>query len=282
MLMLLPFLLVFGLFLLYPLVGSVAMSVQAYAGPESATYVGSAQYRFVLGDVFFWVAVANTVGYTLLFLLIQIPVSLAIAVALNAPRVRCRAAFRLAMLLPFLVGNVLVAVLFTALLSPRQGLVPRVVSALFPGLELSFKTDPVLATVAIVAAGVWLTIGWGMVYLLAALQGVRPELYEAARIDGASGWQRFRHITIPGIRPVLSYLILVGTVSGLQLFELPYVFFQGLGPRLRGLTVVQYLVLRGFDRGDLGLASAVGWVLVVLIGLFAAAQWPLHRDREQA
>ncbi|MDB5298253.1 MAG: hypothetical protein JWO31_4236 [Phycisphaerales bacterium] len=273
-LFLLPFLVVFGGFFLLPLVQSLGMSVRAYAGPRASRPVGLAHYRFLLVDPLFWVAVLNTASYAALFLLVQVPLSLGLALLLNARRVRGRALFRLAMLLPFLAGNVLAGVLFTVLLAPGSGLVNRAVGMLLPavGANLNWRTDPVLATVAIVAAVAWLTVGWGMVYLLAALQSVDRQLYEAAAVDGATPWQRFRHVTLPGVRPVLAYLVLVGTIGGLQLFELPYVFLQGLGPRLRGLTVVQYLVIRGFDRGDLGTAAAVGWVLVVLITLAAIPQ----------
>lgn len=278
-LFLLPFLLAFALFFLYPLAGSVAMSFRSYAGPRAWRPVGLAQYEFVLTDTLFWVAVANTASYTLLFLLVQVPASLGLALALHSKRVRARAAFRLAMLMPFLVGNVLVAVIFTPLLAPRVGLVNRAVALVAPGVgaDLNWKTDPVLATVAIVLAALWLSVGWGMVYLLAALSAVEPELYEAAAVDGATGPRRFWHVTLPGVRPVLAYLMLVGTVTGLQLFELTYVFFQGLGPKLRGLTIVQYLVLRGFDKSDLGMAAAVGWVLVGLITLAALPQLRVAR-----
>lgn len=271
-LLLSPFLLVFAVFFLWPLVQSVAMSFRSYSGPGASQPVGLAHYRYLLRDPLFLVAIANTFSYALLFLLLQIPLSLALAVAVNSRSLVGRSAFRLAMLLPFLAGNVLAAILLTLLVAPRHGLINRAIAMVTPSVELNWKSDPILATLAIVLAVLWLTVGWGMVYLLAALQSVRPELYQAAEIDGAGAWQRLRHVTLPGIRPVLAYLVLVGTVGGLQLFELPYLFFEGLGPRLRGLTIMQYLALSGFDKGDLGLASAVGWVLVLLISLVALPQ----------
>ena len=281
-LFLLPFVLVFAGFFLLPLAQSLGMSLRSYAGPRTSRYVGPAHYRFLLTDPLFWVGVLNTASYTVLFLLFQVPASLGLALLLNGPRVRGRALFRLAMLLPFLAGNVLAGILFTLLLAPRQGLINRALGLIGVGPDLNWRTDPALATAAIVLAVLWLTVGWGMVYLLAALQAVDRQLYEAAEVDGTTPWQRFRHVTLPGIRPVLAYLVLVGTVGGLQLFELPYVFFQGLGPKLRGLTVVQYLVIRGFDRGDLGLAAAVGWVLVVLITLASIPQLRRMREGEGA
>lgn len=267
----------FTLFFLTPLVQSIFMSLRSYAGPRSSRFVGLAHYQYLLSDKLFWVAVANTVSYTLLFLLLQVPLSLGLALLLNNPRVLGRSGFRLAMLLPFLAGNVLAAILLTLLVAPRQGLINRLLS-LFGLSDLNWTSDPLLATAAIVIAVLWLTVGWGMVYLLAALQGVSRELYQAAEVDGASRWERFRHITLPGIRPVLAYLVLVGTVGGLQLFELPYLFFQGLGPKLRGLTIMQYLALAGFSKSDLGLAAAVGWVLVLLITLATLPQLARMRN----
>jgi arabinosaccharide transport system permease protein len=111
-----------------------------------------------------------------------------------------------------------------------------------------------------------------MIYFLAALQAVDQELYEAAEVDGAGRWQRFRHITLPGIRPVLIFMLLVGTIGALQLFELPYVFFNGPGPSFAGLTIVMYLYQQGFEIGNIGYAAAIGWVLVLMIFLVAMAQ----------
>ena len=126
---------------------------------------------------------------------------------------------------------------------------------------------------AVIFAALWLSVGYGMVYFLAALQAVDRELYEAAQVDGAGRWARFRHITLPEIAPVLRFLVLVGLIGSFQLFELPFVMFeQGPGPASYGITIVMYLYLMGFDAGDAGYASAVGWGLVLIIVLFTLAQ----------
>ena len=273
-LFILPFLLLFCCFLLYPLVLSVVMSTQQFAGPRLHRFRGLENYAFLLRDKLFWLAVANTLAFAVMFLSIQIPCSLGLALLLNSKSVRFRNLFRFAFVSPFLVGHVFVAVIFMLLLAPRHGLVNKAIGVLLPwvGSDLNWKGNPNLALPAIVLAGLWLSIGYGMVYFLAALQAVDRELYEAAEVDGAGRWGKFLHVTLPGIRPVLVFLVLVGTIGALQLFELPYLFFQGPGPGLRGLTVVQYLVMHGFDGGDLGLASAVGWVLVVFISAIAFVQ----------
>ena len=118
-----------------------------------------------------------------------------------------------------------------------------------------------------------ISVGYGMIYFLAALQGVDRELYEAAEVDGAGRWDRFRHVTLPGLKPVLRFLVLVGLIGAFQLFELPFVLFgQTAGPAGYGSTIVMYLYFMGFDAGDAGFASAVGWVLVAIIFLISLLQ----------
>ena len=269
----LPFLLLFCLFLLYPLARSFYLSLFHAGGTPSAEFIGAGHYRFILTDPVFWLACANTIAFAILFLSIQIPASLALAILLNSKAVRFRNFFRFAFFSSHVVGGVFVAVLFRLLMAPRQGLVNKMIGALpFITSDNNWLGDPLLARPAIVIAALWLSIGWAMVYLLAALQSVDRELYEAAEVDGAGRWSRFRHVTLPGIRPVLSFLVLVGTVASLSLFELPYVFFQGSGPRLAGMTIVVYLFEHGFMAGDISFAAAVGWILVVLILGISVAQ----------
>jgi ABC-type sugar transport system permease subunit len=265
-----PFVVLFCVFLVYPLAKSVVMSLHTYAGAEGRRYVGLGHYRFFVTDLLLWIAVANTVVFTVVFVCLQIPMSLGLAMLLNGARVRFRNLFRFAFFSPFLVGHVFVSVIFMLMLSRRQGLVPRVLGAVYgPWAEVTWLGDPVNARVAVVVAGLWLSVGWGMVFFLAALQAVDRELYEAAAVDGAGRWARFRHVTLPGIRPVLTFLTVTTTIGAFQLFELPYVLFlqQGsaAGPGWAGLTIVMYLYQQGFDVGDLGAACAVGWFLVTII-----------------
>ena len=271
-LFLLPFGLVFATFHGYPLVRSLTMSFCATPGPGRVRFVGLANYAYLLRDVTFWLAVANTAAYVLAFLAVQVPLSLGLAVALDGRRVVGRRAMRLAFFSTSLVGPVFVAVVFARLLDPHGG--PAGWISREPWLA-----GPWTARAAVLIAWLWLSVGVGTVYLLAALQSVDPALRDAAAIDGAGPAARFRHVTLPAVRPVLSFLILAGCVSGFQLFELPYVLLGGPGPGLAGLTVVGYLYAVGFGQGNLGYASAVGWALVILTLLAAAPQWPLNRDQ---
>ncbi len=262
-----PFLAVFATFHLYPLGRSLALSFCATPGPGRTRFVGLANYAYLARDVTFWLAVANTAAYVVAFLAVQVPLSLGLAMALDGRRVAGRGALRFAFFAPSLVGPVFVAVVFARLADPRHGPV-----------GLPWLSDPLLARAAVLVAWLWLSVGFGTVYLVAALQAVDPALRDAAAVDGAGPVARFRHVTLPAVRPVLSFLVLAGCVSGFQLFELPYVLLQGPGPGLAGLTVVGYLYAVGFGQGNLGYASAVGWALVVITMIAAAPQWRLGRD----
>ncbi len=269
-----PFLLIFSLFFIYPLLRSLALSFCSTIGPRHVRFIGLRNYYYLSHDVIFWAALANTAIYVVLFLLLQIPLSLFLAVQLNHQRVIGRRLMRFAFFSTSLVGPVFVAVIFSQLLNPRHDLIAAVVShTIRRPVALPWLTHPVMARIAVLIAWLWLSVGFGMMYLLAALQAVDPQLYEAADLDGAGTADRFRHITLPGVRPVLGFLILVGLISGFQLFELPYVLLQGPGPAYAGFTVVMYLFSMGFQQGNLGYASAIGWALVLVNVLFTVPGW---------
>lgn len=266
-LFILPFLAVFVCFMLYPLGRSLALSFEKTSGAGPSYAVGWENYRFLAKDRLFWFACGNTILFAVLFLPIELAVSLGLALVLNTRQVRFRNFFRFAFFSTYLIGQVFLALLAHLTLAPRHGLVNQLIGVVFPKIDTAIQWNgiPSLAMPIIVLASVWVSAGYAMIYWLAALQAVDRELYEAAHIDGAGRWARFCHVTLPGIRPTLVFLLLVGTIASLQIFELPYVFFQGPGPGYSALTIVEYLYANGVLAGDLGFASAVGWVLLALI-----------------
>lgn len=266
-----PFVVLFCAFMLYPLGRSIVLGFYKSSGPTRLRFVGLENYRFLITDELFWLAALNTLYFAVLFLTLQIPMALGLAMLVNSPRLRFRNFFRFAFFSAHLVGNVFAAIIFRLLLTERFGLVNKAIGTVFPfiGSEIKWLAKPALMMPSVVIAALWLSLGYGMVYFLAALQSVDRELYEAAEVDGAGHWSRFWNVTLPGIRPVLLFMMLVGTIGALQLFELPYVLSseinEGAGPNNAGLTIVMYLYNMGFSVGDIGYASAVGWGLVVLI-----------------
>lgn len=271
-----PFVAVFAVFLAYPLTRSLVLSFHKTIGPGRIEFVGLGNFRFLMRDWLFWGAVANTTLFTIGFLLIQIPLSLGLALLLNSKWIRGRDWFRFAFFSTHLTGQVFVAVIFALLLDRRRGPVNQLLGAIGIG-PIGWLTDPNWVMVSVLLAALWLSVGFGMVYLLAALQGVDRELYEAASVDGAGRISQFFHITLPGIRRVLNLLIFTGVVAGLQLFELPYVLNQGVGPGGRGITIVMYLFITGFEVGDLGYASAIGWMLVVMVAIVGIIQYRIGK-----
>jgi ABC-type sugar transport system permease subunit len=268
-----PFLALFALFTLWPLLQSLLLAFQQTFGPKSSAYVGTANFSFLLHDPLFWKSVRNTALYTLGAVLIQLPIALGLALLLNRPELKGRAIFRLVFFAPSLVGMVFVGIMFAQLFQKRTGLINAGLHALFPSWDPEFAWLDNHVMPSLFVASVWLYAGFNMIYFLAALQNVNRELVDAASIDGAGAWKRFRHIVLPEIRPVATFVVLLSVIGSFQLFELPWVLLDNsAGPDDRGLTVVMYLYQTGFLVGDLGYASAIGWVLGLILAAAAALQ----------
>jgi ABC-type sugar transport system permease subunit len=279
-----PYLLVTLVFFIYPLFYATILAFYQTNGPFRRAFVGLSNFSFVLGDPDFRTALWNTSIFTICSILIQLPLSLGLAMLLSARDDRLKALFRLAIFAPNLVGQVFVAVLFTMLFVPRYGLFNIFLFKLVGwGLEEHWLSDPSLVMPAIVLASLWMYVGFNMIYFLAALQNVDQGLVEAARIDGAGPVTIFLNVTIPAIMPVATFVIVTSTIGSFQLFELPYVLLQGYGPNNSGLTCVGYLYRTAFESGDLGTGAAVGWLLTFIILTISLVQLKLSstiaRDR---
>lgn len=275
-----PFLATIAVFLAWPLAQSLVLAFQQTYGPGTAAWVGWANFRFLLDDPLFWKALGNTAVFAACSVFIQLPLSLGLAMLLNRPGLRGRGFFRLIFFAPSLVGLVFVGVLFALIFEKRSGLINTVLHAVFPAFNPEFAWLQEYVMPSLVISALWLYVGFNMIYFLAALQNVPEELLEAASLDGAGPWDRFRHVVWPEIMPVASFVGLLSLLGSFQLFELPFVLLNGPGPDNRGLTIVMYLYQTGFVTGDLGYASAIGWMLALLMGGFAIGQRWLMRRRE--
>lgn len=273
-----PFLLVFATFIAYPLIQSLWLSMLQTYGPEYSRYVGWENFRRLLGDEDFLLAARNTFIYALGSLFIQLPIALGLALLLNRPGLRGRTFFRLVFFAPSLVGMVFAAMMFSLLFGAKSGLVNEALRHLIPGFPPEFPWLQTYVMPALILASLWMYAGYNMIFFLAALQSVDPALGEAAQIDGAGPWHRFFHVTLPEIRPVAGFVTLISIIGSLQLFELPFVLLNGGGPENRGLTLVMYLYQNGFERNDLGYASAIGWVLALFLMGVALLQRRLARE----
>lgn len=277
-----PFLLATAVFLAWPLVQSLLLSFQQTFGPRTSAWVGLENFRHLLSDPLFWKALRNTVVFAAGSVFLQLPLSLGLAMLLNRPGVRGRALFRLVFFAPSLVGLVFVGLLFSLMFEKRSGLVNTLLHSLFPAFDPEFAWLQAHVMPALIIAALWLYVGFNMIYFLAALQNVPDEQLEAAALDGAGPWDRFRHVILPEILPVVSFVVLLSLLGSFQLFELPFILLGGPGPDNRGLTIVMYLYQSGFVTGDLGYASAIGWALAVFMGGFALVHRLWLRREEPA
>jgi len=267
-----PFILVFCVFLVYPLFQSTVLALQQTFGPHTTAWVGVKNFTDLFHDPLFWRAMWNTFIYAVASVAIQLPLSLGLAMLLNRPEIKGRAVFRLIYFSPSLMGIVFVAMMFSLLFHEREGLVNLLLQGVIPGFPPEFPWLRKYVMPALIVASLWMYVGFNMVYFLAALQGVSKDTLEAAEMDGANAWQRFRHVIVPEIAPVSQFVVLISIIGSFQLFELPFIMLGGPGPDNKGLTIVMYLYQYGFEIGDLGYASAIGWSLAMVLVTLALLQ----------
>ena len=276
-----PYLLLTLVFFIYPFINAIILAFHQTNGPKSKVFVGWKNFTFVLRDGDFHTAFWNTTIYALASICVQLPLSLGFAMLLNAKKDKLKGIFRLILFSPHLVGQVFVGIIFALLFMPRHGLFNRFLQRLiFWGLEREWLSYPALVMPALIIVSMWMYVGFNMIYFLAALQNVDQELTEAAMIDGANAWHRFWTVTVPAIKPVAVFVVIMSTIGSYQLFEMPYAMLQGYGPKNAGLTIVGYLYRTAFETGDLGTGAAIGWVLALIIFTFSMAQMAIVRSVE--
>jgi multiple sugar transport system permease protein len=279
----LPFVLVFAVFLAIPILASFVLSFTDFGIANlqnwfSANVIGLDNYQKLFDDDKFLQAARNTGVFVLFGVPLTIAFGLLAAVGLNQALGRVAGLFRVGYYLPVVTSIVAIAVVWRYLLAPDAGLINLVldkVGIAGPNWLGERKT----ALGSIIALGVWRNLGFDMVVFLAALQGINPTLYEAARVDGARGWQIFRRITVPLLRPAILFLTVITTAGYLQLFEEPFVMTGG-GPLDSTLSVSMYVYQQGFTFLNLGYASAIAYALFVAIIVLAAIQFRLLRSDE--
>ncbi|WP_425554855.1 carbohydrate ABC transporter permease [Kitasatospora putterlickiae] len=276
-LLLAPALVLFGVFKAYPIVSSLLLSLTTGSGSVTRG-AGLANYRRLLDDPLFWTALGNTGR----ILVVQVPVMLALAllmaVGLNAALVRWRVVWRLGIFMPTVTGLVATGVLFAFLLNTESGAVNKALEAI--GLSgVDWFGSGFWSRMAIVLVLTWHYTGYNAVIYLAGLQGIPRELYEAAMVDGAGPVRRFTSVTLPALRPVLLFTVVLSTIGTLQLFDEPYVLTRG-GPDNATLTVSMYLYDNGFRYFDFGYASAIAYALTLIVSVLGAVQMRLMGERE--
>jgi cellobiose transport system permease protein len=277
-----PFFVVFGLVGVYPMVYSAYLSFFSWPrfGPEHGPWVGLANYVHVIGDPVFHKAFWNTVGIFLLSSVPQVVIATVIAAMLDTP-LRGRTWWRMSVLLPFVVAPAATALIFGSLFADQSGLVNEVLRAI--GLPaISWHSDRLASWTAIASMVNYRWTGYNTLIILAALQAIPRQLYEAAAIDGARPLQQFFHVTLPSIRPTMLFVIITSTIGGMQIFTEPRLFDTNL--QFQGGADYQYqtLTMYVFNTSNSGTdpyprAAAATWIIVVIIVGIAALNYLVTR-----
>ena len=276
-----PFVILFGIFLAFPILASFVLSFTSFglkdlANPVVSTVVGLNNYVDLFSDPVFWTALFNTFYFVIVGVPLTLVFGLLIATALNRGVSRFRTVFRVGYYLPVITSIVAIAVVWRFLLDPDVGLINMALGGL--GIQgPAWLADPVLAMPSIIAMAVWRNLGFAMIVFLAGLQAIPAMLYEAAAIDGAGRWQGFRYVTLPMLRPTILFMTVITTIGYLQLFEEPFVMTAG-GPLNKTLSITMYMYQQGFTFFHQGFASSIAYVLFVIVAIVAFLQFKFLRS----
>lgn len=257
-----PYLLHVAVFVLFPVVFSVVLTFHSWNIISPMQYVGLANYERLFKDRLFWQAIYNTLRFLVVHIPLQILIALALAELLNRT-VRGASFFRAAFFLPVIVSGVVVTILWQQLLSFNSGLLNRLLTAIaLP--RVAWLDDPAVAMYSIAVMATWKNVGLYVILFLVGLQSVPEQYYEAADMEGATSWQKFRHITLPIINPTIFTVVVLSTISGFSLFIEPYIMTEG-GPMNTTLSAVMYIYKQAFQYYHMGYSATLGFCFALII-----------------
>jgi len=287
---LLPFIGFFIVFLAFPILYSFYLSFFEYQGISDATvfwidlgfytfelqriadlqFVGLGHYATIFNDPQFYHAMENTLIIVVVHVPLLTVLALALALALNAEFVKHKKKIRSLLVLPVSTKMVAYSAVFLMLLNEQFGYINYMLSVFginpIPWLQSSFW-----ARTSIIGALTWRWLGYQMLILYAGLQNIPQHLYEAAEVDGASRWEKFRYVTVPQLRPVLLFAIVLSTIGSFKIFTEPFIITDG-GPAQSTMTILHYIYRQAFEQGALGYASALSYILIVIVSILSIVQ----------
>lgn len=261
----LPFILSFLLFFLYPLISTVMMSFQEILGPGEAKFIGLKNYSNLLNKHFLN-AITVTSRYTFWTILILIPLPIVIAVLLNHKSTIGKNFFRASLFIPALTSVIVAGLFFRLAFGEQQTTLVNLIIGKFgvdPVVWLQGKHTGMFVMVLLCT---WRWLGVNIIYFLSGLQSIPLEVYESASIDGANEFQKFINITLPGLKPVIIYVVTISLYGGYSMFAESFALWSGpRSPGEIGMTIVNYIYQQGFNQNDLGFGSAIGITLLLLV-----------------
>ena len=275
-----PFVLLFFIFGLFPLLFSLFLAFQSWeptSGLANMSYVGLDNFIFTLEDEWFWKSIKNTFWLAAVSGIPQHLIAIPLACVIHAQFKRTRNATVGAYFLPYITSTVAIAMMFSTLFSTDYGLINQVIAgaaqlpligSFFPQKPIDWLGESEFIKPAISFVVFWRYVGFNTVLYLAALQTIPKDMYEAATMDGASRWNQFWYITLPSLKPMIYFGVTLTLIGGLQLFEEPFILTGGRGGSDQsGMTTAMYMYRTAFDFNDFGTASALSWILFVFVAV---------------
>ena len=270
-----PYLVLFFTFLILPLGFGLWLSLMRYEmlAPEAPSFVGLDNYIEAMRDAYFWKAAGATLLFVLLASPITIVLALMIAVAINAIKGKRGDYYRMAIFLPTMLTISVAGLIWRWFYNSEFGLFNQLLDYTVPWL-----TSKTLAMPSLVLMTLWWTVGGPMIILLAGLKQLPGEVFEAADIDGATGFRRLFSVTLPQLRPVLLFVLVINLIGAFQVFGQPYIITAG-GPERSTRVMMQYVYETAFAFYRLGYAAAMSWLLFLVIAVISIIQFRVLRER---
>ncbi|TDF94828.1 carbohydrate ABC transporter permease [Paenibacillus piri] len=275
-LFILPFIISFFIFFVFPSLYSFVLSFYQYRGYGTASFIGLDNYIALFKYPTFWTAVYNTLFYWIVHIVPVMAISFLLAVAVNSRLTKWKAVYKPLIFLPQIMASVASALIFKIIFATRYGVINSLL-----GTQIFFLEDPVLMKWTVVALIIWRAVGWYFVIYLAGLTTISDEIQEAATIDGAGAGQRLWYITVPLMKPIFLFAFMMDTIGSLKIYNEPLLMFStGMDAPTEVIPILSILT-RNISGGNFGLASAVGWILFAMILLVSLLQYNLLKGGKQ-
>ncbi|HUK61812.1 MAG TPA: sugar ABC transporter permease [Dongiaceae bacterium] len=277
-----PALLILAAFLIYPIGYSLSLSLHEWDGyaPRWGAFVGLENYRALAGDEVFWRATVNSIVFVVVRTPLEVGLGFLLALLLNQ-RLAARSLLRTLFFVPVVMSLIVVTIIFQRVYEPNTGLLNTFLTLVGLGAWAHpWLGDPATALPAVIAVSVWKNVGFSLVILLAGLQGLPQDVLEAAAVDGANAWQRTVRVITPLMRPILALTALLSIIGGLKVFDLVFIMTRG-GPTYSTEVLATMLYREAFELNHMGVASAIGVILVAVVLSIARVQtFVLRESRE--
>lgn len=276
---LLPVIILFAVFNAFPMLYSLWLSFMEWDGfSPQKKFVGMQNYLNILKNSEFYNSLYVTIIYTALVTILSILIGMLVANMLNS-KIRFRSLYRTMYFIPVVTATAASGVVWKYLLDPSQGIINKFLALLHLS-PVPWLTDPFWVIISISMVGIWKRIGFNMVIYLAALQGISQGYYEAADIDGATDFEKFRYITVPLLKPTTILLVIMSFIDSFQIFDQVYVMTNG-GPMGSSNVLGLYMYREGFKIGHIGYASAVSWVIFLFVFIATLIQFKVTDKGEE-